>query len=99
MSVTDQQGTTGYRNSGSVGSKLSTLTLGGTNSSGFTALLAGNRSTNGTFGNRGRNGIWWSSSETSASNAHYRLLHSGQAGVLRLSFNKDFGFSVRCLKD
>jgi uncharacterized protein (TIGR02145 family) len=98
MTIAEQQGT-GWRNSGTVGSKLSTLTANGTNSSGFTALLAGSRFTNGAFGNRGTFGYWWSSSETSATNAHYRSLHSSPAGVRRHSRNKAFGFSVRCLKD
>jgi uncharacterized protein (TIGR02145 family) len=98
MTIAEQQGT-GWRNSGTVGSKLSTLTANGTNSSGFTALLAGFRFTNGTFSFRGTYGFWWSSSETSASNAHFRHLHSSQAGVFRSSYNKAYGFSVRCLKD
>jgi uncharacterized protein (TIGR02145 family) len=98
MTIAEQQGT-GSRNSGTVGSKLSTLTANGTNSSGFTALLAGFRFTNGTFSFRGTYGFWWSSSETSASNAHFRHLHSSQAGVFRSSYNKAYGFSVRCLKD
>jgi uncharacterized protein (TIGR02145 family) len=98
MSVTDQQGT-GFRNSGSVGSKRRALTLGGTNSSGFTALLAGLRSINGSFFNRGTFGFWWSSSESSATDAHYRYLRSSQVGVNRNSVNKARGFSVRCLKD
>ncbi len=63
------------------------------------ALLAGNRNTNGTFNNRGSNGNWWSSSETSATNAQRRNLNSSQAGVNRNSNNKANGFSVRCLKD
>tara|TARA_B110000093_G_C12810015_1_gene342433 strand:+ start:131 stop:493 length:363 start_codon:yes stop_codon:yes gene_type:complete len=63
------------------------------------ALLAGNRNTNGTFNNRGTNGNWWSSSETSATNAQNRNLNSSQAGVNRNSNNKANGFSVRCLKD
>ena len=98
MTIAEQQGT-GWRNSGTVGSKLSTLTANGTNSSGFTALLAGYRITNGTFSFRGAYGAWWSSSESSASNALYRSLVSSQAGVFRYSYNKDNGFSVRCLKD
>jgi uncharacterized protein (TIGR02145 family) len=98
MTIAEQQGT-GWRNSGTVGSKLSTLTATGTNSSGFTALLAGYRITNGTFSFRGAYGAWWSSSESSASNALYRSLVSSQAGVFRYSYNKDNGFSVRCLKD
>jgi uncharacterized protein (TIGR02145 family) len=98
MSVTDQQGTS-FRNSGSVGSKLSTLTPGGTNSSGFTALLAGSRSSTGTFYARGNGGYWWSSSETSAFNTDFRHLSSSQAGVYRFSNYNAAGFSVRCLKD
>ena len=100
MTIAEQQGT-GFRDSGSVGSKLSTFTNNGTgtNSSGFTALLAGFRNTHGTFFNRGTFGFWWSSSETSASIALNRILHSSQVGVLRTSFNKALGYSVRCLKD
>ena len=98
MTIAEQQGT-GWRNSGTVGSKLSTLTANGTNSSGFTALLAGLRSANGPFTSRGSSGSWWSSSEPSATTAHHRYLVSGQEGVSRNSFNKAYGFSVRCLKD
>ena len=98
MTIAEQQGT-GSRNSGTVGSKLSTLTANGTNSSGFTALLAGLRSANGPFTSRGSSGSWWSSSEPSATTAHHRYLVSGQEGVSRNSFNKAYGFSVRCLKD
>lgn len=98
MSTTDQQ-LIGFRNSGSVGSKLSTLTNSPTNSSGFTALLGGYRFTNGSFFYRGTFGLWWSSSETSTSFAQSRLLVSSEAVVTRLSYNKAFGFSVRCLKD
>jgi uncharacterized protein (TIGR02145 family) len=100
MTIAEQQGT-GFRDSGSVGSKLSTFTNNGTgtNSSGFTALLAGVRFTNGAFNSRGTLGYWWSSSEASATNAHYRVLGSSQAGVHRDGINKAVGFSVRCLKD
>ena len=98
MTTADQQ-LTGWRDSGTVGSKLSTLTSSGSNSSGFTALLAGYRLTHGKFNFRGTFGYWWSSSETSATLAHPRLLFSSQVGVNRYSSNKANGFSVRCLKD
>jgi uncharacterized protein (TIGR02145 family) len=96
MSTADQENTT-WRSSGTVGSKLSTLTRSGTNSSGFTDLFAGY--TNGTFFNRGTSGRRWSSSETSATSAHARALNSNQVGVNRASTSKAYGFSVRCLKD
>jgi uncharacterized protein (TIGR02145 family) len=100
MTTADQE-QTGWRDSGTVGSKLSTLTDSGngTNSSGFTALLAGYRFAIGTFNFRGTRGRWWSSSEASATYAHSRGLNSSQVGVLRSSRNKADGFSVRCLKD
>jgi uncharacterized protein (TIGR02145 family) len=92
----------GWRNSGTVGSKLSTLTNngGGTNSSGFTALLAGFRRADGAFNFRGDLCYWWSSSEASATFAprHRHLVNNG-AGVRRNTSNKAYSFSVRCLKD
>jgi uncharacterized protein (TIGR02145 family) len=99
MSTTDQLVNNSWRSSGSVGSKLSTLTSSGTNSSGFTALLAGLRSTNGTFNDRGSYGHWWSSSEASTTFARRRYLVSSQVGVARASSSKANGYSVRCLKD
>jgi uncharacterized protein (TIGR02145 family) len=96
MTTADQQ-VTGFR--GTEGQDLSNLVLSGTNSSGFTALLAGHRNSNGTFANRGTGGLWWSSSEAGASFAHSRSLLSSQAGVFRNNYYKALGFSVRCLKD
>jgi uncharacterized protein (TIGR02145 family) len=93
------QGANGWRHSGSVGSKLSTATSSGNNNSGFTALLAGVRYTFGAIGGRGTSSYWWSSSETSASNAQYRHLANSQVGTSRISVDKGFGYIVRCLKD
>jgi uncharacterized protein (TIGR02145 family) len=102
MSTAVQQ-TTGFRDnpvSGTgTGSHLSTLTEGATNKSGFSALLAGYRDTNGTFGSRSSFGYWWSSSASGASNAFFRFLFSGFRGVFRNAFDRAYGFSVRCLKD
>ncbi len=66
--------------------------------SGFQALLAGNRSTTGSFFSRGTSAIFWSSTE-SGSIAWYRYLSSFEERVIRISYNKAFGFSVRCVKD
>jgi uncharacterized protein (TIGR02145 family) len=65
----------------------------------ISALLAGNRNTNGTFNNRTSNGNWWSSSASGASNAFNRNLNTGNRGVNRNANNRANGFSVRCLKD
>jgi uncharacterized protein (TIGR02145 family) len=86
----DNQGTPGY--------KLRSQGTGQTNASGFSGLLAGSRDANGTFSDRTSVGDWWSSSATGA-NASSRFLATGGRGVYRGSYNKAYGFSVRCLKD
>jgi len=68
-------------------------------SSGFNGLLAGNRSTDGSFGNRATSTLFWSSSAYDASGAWNRYLYSGYATVYRYNDNKANGFSVRCLKN
>jgi uncharacterized protein (TIGR02145 family) len=105
--TTAEQQVSFVRNSGNVGGKLSTLTRAtssssngsGSNSSGFTALLAGFINSVGTFFDRTDGGHWWSSSEASATSARGRSLSSSEAGVIRSSHDKASGFSVRCLKD
>ena len=99
MSTALQGSTTGFRSTTGEGSKLSTATSSGNNNSGFTALLAGGRGSNGPFNSRVISGFWWSSSEASATTAQGRNLTSSQAGVFRNSRNEANGFSVRCLKD
>jgi uncharacterized protein (TIGR02145 family) len=72
---------------------------GATNSSGFTALPGGYRSTGGSFYYAGNYGYWWSSSELDASDAWSRSLYYDRAQVSRYYYGKSRGFSVRCLKD
>jgi uncharacterized protein (TIGR02145 family) len=72
---------------------------GATNETGFTALPGGYRNYNGTFNNIGYYGYWWSSTETSTTNAWNRLLNYNFSNVFRDFNNKEFGFSVRCLRD
>ena len=70
-----------------------------TNESGFTGLPAGYRSSNWPFTNIGNNGIWWSSSENTTSDAWYRLLDYSYGNATSYYSPKDFGFSVRCVRD
>lgn len=70
-----------------------------TNSSGFTALSGGKREIDGSFGEMGRNGFWWSSTEYNTSNAWYRNMYYNTCNVFRRYSNKTNGFSVRCVKD
>ena len=63
---------------------------GATNESGFTGLPAGYRSsTNGAYGNMGNYGYFWSSSESSSSNAWSRRLYSNYSYVYRYSNYED----------
>ena len=73
---------------------------GATNESGFTGLPAGYRSSvNGFYYNMGNYGYFWSSSVHGSSNAWYRVLFYGNSSVGRSSYNKHYGFSVRCAGD
>jgi len=72
----------------------------GTNSSGYTALLAGDRFDNGYFENLSHDAYFWSSSnydETGAGNLN--LYYDDDIIYLGLNDDKEYGFSVRCLKD
>jgi uncharacterized protein (TIGR02145 family) len=66
--------------------------------SGFEGMFTGMRTVNGTFSSLGNDNWFWSSTETGTS-AWYRLLTSGQSQVLRNNFSKNYGQSVRCVKD
>jgi len=73
---------------------------GATNESGFTALPVGYRYFNGAFSDMGSYyGRWWSSTEYSTTGAWYRGLGYSYADVSRFNVSKEFGFSVRCVRD
>jgi uncharacterized protein (TIGR02145 family) len=72
---------------------------GATNSSGFSALPGGYRSTDGTFNNIGIRTYFWSSSESSSTLALTRSLGYFNSGFNRGFDNKGFGFSARCTQD
>ncbi len=73
--------------------------IGATNSSGFSALPGGYRSTNGVFNGIGHDFYFWSFSESSSSGAIVHDLNYSGPLVLRVNNDKNFGFSIRCLKD
>ena len=73
--------------------------IGATNETGFTALPGGFRTSHGSFSNIGYYGYWWSATETNANNAWYRYVYYYYSNVYRSDFNKELGFSVRCLRD
>jgi len=96
---------TGFRGT-SEGTKLKSI--GGwknngdnTNSSRFTARPGGYRDSSGSgnFFDLGISGDWWTASEFSAPTAWNRTLINSSRKVGRGNYNKEFGFSVRCVKD
>lgn len=103
MSITNQNANALYRGNaatqGTSSNKLRSQGTGSTNLSGFSVLLAGFRSTNGTFGNRPANSYFLTSSG-SVGSVIGRLLSSANSGVYRnTGYTRPFAFSVRCLKD
>jgi len=70
-----------------------------TNSSGFTALPGGYRYDDGDFYDLADYAYFWSSSESSSSDAWDRILSCYDAIVYRFGNAKAWGFSGRCLKD
>ena len=85
---TKMKSTSGWNNNGN-----------GTNSSGFSGLPGGFRYINGTFNYIGYLGYWWGSTEDYANDAWPRYLSYGYGFVYRYSYDKGYGFSVRCLRD
>jgi len=72
---------------------------GATNETGFTALPGGYRDHFGYFDYIGQSGYWWSATETDTYNAWLRGMLYGSSSVSRLNTHKEFGISVRCIKD
>jgi uncharacterized protein (TIGR02145 family) len=71
----------------------------GTNETGFSALPGGDRWTDGTFGNVGGWGHWWSATENGASLARNRSMHWNYSNVNSWINSKMAQLSARCLQD
>jgi uncharacterized protein (TIGR02145 family) len=88
---------------GTAGTKLKSVSgwtsgITGTDAYGFSALPSGLYSGSG-FGNALYVGYWWSATENDASYAYGRDMVYYYAYVYSGNFNKNVGFSVRCLQD
>jgi uncharacterized protein (TIGR02145 family) len=68
------------------------------NSSGFSAISAGDRTPTGVFEAIGSFGSWWSSTEN-GTNGWYRALYKNRNYLVRSNSNKIYGATVRCVKD
>jgi uncharacterized protein (TIGR02145 family) len=76
-----------------------TPNTGATNTTNFTALPGGYRSTTGTFGLIGNTGYWWSATAGSSTYSWYYYMYFGNGTLKRLDHENHIGSSVRCLKD
>jgi uncharacterized protein (TIGR02145 family) len=72
---------------------------GATNKSGFAALAGGLRYSDGEFNDLGDDAYFWSSTEYSSDYAWYRILGYYFSNVYRNYYDKQHGFSVRCIRD
>ena len=78
---------------GTIGNDLSI-----NNRTGFSALPGGYRSSS-EFYKTGDYGFWWSSVESDTFSAWYRFLGYDGTGLYQYDSNKNFGFSIRCVRD
>lgn len=76
-----------------------TPNTGATNQTGFTALPSGYRNVNGTYANVNSTTLFWSTTPGATIYAYGRRLDFNQNAVTAQSYQKVFGFSVRCIKD
>ena len=72
---------------------------GATNESGFSALPGGYRDFDGIFLYIRNDAFFWSATEIGSNFAWLRYLNNYSGNVYRYNFNKQNGFSVRCLRD
>ena len=73
---------------------------GASHISGFNALPGGYRNyDSGNFFNLGFAAYFWTSTESSSNGAWYRVLSNDNSGVGHSHTYRDYGFSVRCLRD
>ncbi|MBN2763383.1 MAG: hypothetical protein JXR41_09850 [Bacteroidales bacterium] len=70
-----------------------------TDEPGFTALPGGYCNNGGTYYSVGYRGDWWTSTKKDNMFVWSRTMQSNHDRVHRYDHNKNFGFSVRCIKD
>ncbi len=73
--------------------------LDANNSTGFSALGCGIRTSNGEFMKIGEGVSFWTSSEGEDDMAWFRSLHSDRGDIHRGCYKKSFAYNVRCVKD
>jgi uncharacterized protein (TIGR02145 family) len=77
----------------------SSQSAGTDNSSGFSALPGGYRIKDGSFNNLRNSAAFWRATEVDANNAWSSRLEHNSNNVSKNSYEKQYGASIRCLKD
>jgi uncharacterized protein (TIGR02145 family) len=90
---------TGWNSSYGLGTVGNTYYPAYQNKSCFSGLPGGYRDYYQGFNEVGYYGYWWSSTETSTTNAWFRYLGYYFEYLYRYGLNKSYGFSVRCVRD
>ena len=91
--------TSGWESSSNAGSPGNTDFPEYRNKSGFTALPGGYRDSDGTFGNMGLSGYWWSATTLNNDTTRFRSMNYNNISVVQGSNSKELGYSVRCVRD
>ena len=72
----------------------------GYNINGFSSLMSGHRSCNGTFHDLYSSSYFWSSTTFGPISANSINLYSDEGiNIYKIPYDKTFGFSIRCLRD
>lgn len=103
MPLNDQMSNLNWRGT-TEGSKLKSTTTWVNNSTNnnifnFNALAAGFIATTGNNGTPGSYTGWWTSTSKDFSSSYYRLLYGGYTTIGRGGYYKNYGFSLRCVKN
>lgn len=95
-----------YGGSGVAGGKLKSTSnvwnspnTGADNSSGFNGLPGGYRGTTGGYATMGNTGYWWANTERNSTQGEYTSLQHALPSSFSNGATKQFGYSVRCVKD
>jgi uncharacterized protein (TIGR02145 family) len=97
--LTDYLGSSNGGKMKSTSSLWAAPNLGADNSSGFSGLPGGYRGSTGGFGTINNIGYWWASSERNATQGDYLKLDRNFDVAFANGTTKQFGYSVRCVKD
>ncbi|MDD2474484.1 MAG: FISUMP domain-containing protein [Dysgonamonadaceae bacterium] len=73
--------------------------VGATNESGFTALPSGMRDNSGEIVATDNFALWWSKAEPHVTNPWSYYVARSSAYFNRIGYVKEYGFSIRCVKD